>query len=267
MSDEVMDPLFGEAPTEVALERAPLVRVLAQVAFDPIFILRNEDTIAPFQNGIRGTYPKASHETLRLPPQLVGDAEGRTEVTWRFLSSDSAWRVSVTPTFMTVETVKYVSRADLLARIRDLVTALKSAVGTLHVGRIGLRYVDQVKGPEMERLHELVRPEMLGIARSPLTASIRHSVTETYCDTAEGGIIARWGSVPAHGTHEPNIMLPVPEPSWFLDIDAFAVPSEQSVDMAPEAICEAARALAQRSYSFFRWAVTERFLEVYGRRS
>ena len=89
MTEKAADPLFGEVPTEVPLSNAPLVRVLAQVMFDPILILRSEDAIAPFQNSIRRSYPKISHETLHLPPALVGgDPEGRTQVTWRFLSAD-----------------------------------------------------------------------------------------------------------------------------------------------------------------------------------
>jgi uncharacterized protein (TIGR04255 family) len=267
MVEEKTDPLFGEAPSEVALSKAPLVRVLAQVTFDPIFILRTEEAIAPFQNSIRVTYPKASHEILRLPPPLAGDPEGRTEVTWRFHSSDAAWRVSVTPTFLTVETVHYVSRVDLLSRVRNLVTALKDTVGTVHVGRIGMRYVDQVKTPELDLLHELVRPEMRGISGSPLERNIRHAVSETFCDTAEGGIIARWGTLPAQGTHDPNVMVPAADPSWFLDIDAFAARGEPNADMDVEAICQSAQALAKRSYAFFRWVVTERFLQVYGRES
>lgn len=262
--EQELDPLFGDSPAEVALSEAPLVRVLAQISFDPILILRNEDTVAPFQNKIRSAYSKMSHETLRLNPFVGDDAEARTEVIWRFHSADAAWRVSVSPTFLALETGKYVSRADLLARVRVLVTALKATVGELHVGRIGLRYVDQVKAPELDSLRDMVRPEMLGITNSPLHSKVRHAVTETYCDTAEGGIIARWGMLPPQGSHDPNVVAPVPEASWFLDIDAFTPPGDLEGDMDADAICRTAEALAMRSYAFFRWAVTPKFLEIYG---
>lgn len=108
---------------------------------------------------------------------------------------------------------------------------------------------------------------MLGISRTHLERNIRHAVNETFCDTAEGGIIARWGTLPPHGTHDPNVMVPAATPSWFLDIDAFAAPGEPNADMDVEAICQSAQALAKRSYAFFRWAVTERFLQVYGKQS
>jgi len=258
-------PLFDEAPREVPLVRAPLVRTLAQISFNPVLVLRSEDTIAPFQEKIRGTYPKLAKEQLNMPPLFAGESEGRVEVIWRFFCPTSDWRVSVSSTFVALETVRYASRADLLKRVRVVLDALKSSIGALHVTRIGVRYVDQVRRPEYERISEMIREEVLGIYNSNVLGSMNHSVTETLFDTAEGGLIARWGHLPAFGTHDPHVMTPIDSESWFLDIDAYSNFGDSPSEMDSDGICGAAEALTKRAYTLFRWAVTENFLETYGR--
>ena len=57
MSDVEIDPLFGDEPDRVHLERAPLVRVLAQVRFPKILKISDDTHIADFQEQIRRDYP------------------------------------------------------------------------------------------------------------------------------------------------------------------------------------------------------------------
>jgi uncharacterized protein (TIGR04255 family) len=81
---------------------------------------------------------------------------------------------------------------------------------------------------------------------------------------AEGHLLSRWGLLPPNGTHDPNAMPPVEGASWFLDIDVFRQFESPHGEMDADMIHTTATALATRSYSFFRWATTDRFLKVYG---
>jgi len=263
MTDLDFDPLLVEPVEEIPLANAPLARVVAQVQFTPIFKIRSEDYIAAFQEQIRSEYPKAQHLRHQIS-QLGADAEVRTDVTWRFLSTKSDWHVSLTPTFVALETGAYTSRTDFMIRFKEVLTALKSTVGSAQVTRVGVRYVDHLKSPEVENVTEMLRSEMLGLMNTPLRPRLRHMFSEVFCDVAEGNLIARWGLLPPNGTYDPNVILPIPASSWFLDLDVFKQYAEPFEELDATAVHGTAVALATRVYALFRWATTGKFLEVYG---
>ena len=264
MTNRDFDPLFGTPPEEIPLANAPLARVLAQVQFAPVLSIRSEEFIAPFQERIRSEYPGVEHQTIQLPPFGSGD-DIRTLVVWRFLGEAAGWwRVSLTPTFLALETRDYSSRQDFIKRFRTIVSAFKDTVESARATRVGVRYVDHIKTPELDRMADMLRPDMLGIANSSLRPKLQHTVSETVCEVAEGTLLARWGLLPPNGTYDPDVLLPAPQSSWFLDLDVFKQYVEPFGEMDPEAISETALALATRAYSFFRWATTDRFIEVYG---
>ncbi len=258
------DPLFGEAPDEVSLKNAPLASVIAQVQFAPILLLRSEAYVATFQERIRADYPKFEQSRVQVltPPGVT--AEIPDEVFWRFTCAKGEWRVSLSSTFVTLDTRAYTSRADFAVRLKSLIVALKATVGSASVMRIGVRYIDHVKSPEVDNMADMLRVEMLGVGNTALRAHLLHSITEMYCNVREGNLLARWGLLPPHGTHEPNLMPPVAGRSWFLDIDIFKQRLEPSEEMDPDSVHSEVFALATRSYAFFRWATTDRFLDVYG---
>jgi len=257
------DPLLVEPVEEIPLANAPLARVVAQVQFTPIFKIRSEDYVAPFQELIRAEYPKAQHESHRIS-QFGTDAEVRTDIIWRFQCAKGDWLVSLAPTFVALETRAYTSRADFMIRFKGVVTALKSAVGSARVTRVGVRYVDHLKSPEVESVTEMLRPEMLGVVNTPLHPRLLHMFSEVFCDVAEGNLLARWGLLPPNGTHDPNVIAPIPATSWFLDLDVFKQYAEPFEELDADAIHSTALALATRVYALFRWATTDRFMEVYG---
>ena len=258
------DPLLVEPVEEIPLANAPLARVVAQVQFTPIFKIRSEDYVAPFQELIRSEYPKALHESHQIAQFFGADATARADIVWRFLSAKGDWQVSLAPTFVALETRAYTSRADFMIRLKRVVTALKSAVGSAQVTRVGVRYVDHLKSPEVERVTEMLRPEMLGVVNTPLRPRLLHMFSEVFCDVAEGKLLARWGLLPPNGTHDPNVIPPIPTASWFLDLDVFKQYAEPFEELDADAIQATAVALATRVYALFRWATTDKFLAVYG---
>ena len=258
------DPLVAPPPKEVPLRDAPLVRVIAQVRFSPILSVQQPEFIAPFQEAIRAAYPALRREhaqSLLVGPQ--GVASGQRQVAWRFADVDGAWRVSLAPEFVALETTTYSSRGDFIGRMQAVLEAVAKHLEPAVLQRVGLRYIDRVTGEALEDIANLVRPEMLGIVNTPLFQHARHEFSETLLDVPDigGQLRARWGHLPAGSTVDPNAIEPIDEPSWILDIDMF---SAHEGPFASDLLIEGLGRFAERLYTMFRWTVTEEFLRRYG---
>lgn len=258
------DPLVAPPPEEVPLRDAPLVRVIAQVRFSPILSVQKAEFIAPFQEAIRSDYPvlrKENAQSLLVGPQ--GLAAGQKQVAWRFADIDGAWRVSLAPEFVALEATAYTSRGDFIGRVKTVLEAAGEHIGPAVVQRLGLRYIDRVTGEALGDIAKLVRPEMLGIASTPLSRQARHELSEALLAIPGGEkqLLARWGHLPAGGTVDPNAIEPIDERSWILDIDMF---SPQQRRFAADELIGDLEGFAERLYTMFRWAVTDEFLRRYG---
>ena len=264
MAGTDFDPLFGEPRAEVPLTNAPLVRVLAQVQFTPILRIRVGDFIPLFQDMIRSDYPTIGQEQVQSLSLTGSEAQIQAETIWRFFSADGTWRITLTTTFIALEAQKYRSRDDFMARLKGVLEAFLKTVGSARMTRVGVRYVDHVRSPEVEAMADMLRPEMLGVTTAALRRNLRHSFNEALWEVAEGQLLARWGLLPPNGTHDPDVMPPSPEISWFLDLDVFKQYGEPFEEMDADRVHQVADELAVRSYAFFRWATTDRFLKAYG---
>ena len=258
------DPILAPPPEEVPLPRAPLVRVIAQVRFSTILEAQRSEFVAPFQEAIRADYPILRREHAQgvlIGPR--GGALGETEVAWRFADADDAWRVSLAPEFIALETTAYSSRGDFLGRMRTVLEAVEEHLRPAVAQRVGLRYIDRVTGEELEDIAALVRPEMLGIANTPLFPHAQHELSDALLSVSDAGeqIRARWGHLPAGGTVDPNAIEPIDERSWILDLDMF---SAERRPFKAGSLAEGLGRFAERIYTVFRWAVTEEFLRRYG---
>ncbi|MEX2374020.1 MAG: TIGR04255 family protein [Dehalococcoidia bacterium] len=257
-------PLTGPPPAEVPLTDAPLVRVIAQVRFPLVASVEKRDFIAPFQEAIRAEYPVLRPEQSRsvvLGQQGVMDA--RSNTVWRFHDASSAWRVTLAPDFLALETTSYTSREDFLDRLKRVLEALVTHVDPKVIDRLGVRYIDRVAGDNLNDLPQLVRPEVCGVLSTPLASHALHSISEAVFVLPEstGQVMTRWGLVPARGTVDPAAVDAIDEPSWLLDVDAFQT---ETRELDVEAALQLARGFAERIYSVFRWAVTDEFLRRYG---
>lgn len=257
-------PLSGPPPAEVPLATPPLVRVIAQVRFPVIASVEKREFIAPFQEAIRSDYPVLRPEQSRsvvLGPDGVRDARATTA--WRFHDVGSAIRVTLAPDFLALETGRYTSRDDFLARFRSVLRALEEHVDPKVIDRLGVRYIDRVIGTNLADLPALVRPEVSGVLSTPLAELVRHALSEHVFVLPEGAglVTARWGLVPGLSTVDPAALEPIEEPSWLLDVDVFQGET-RALDV--DATVTQARSFAERIYSIFRWAVTDEFLRRYG---
>ena len=261
--DRPDDPLVAPLPDELPLADAPLVRVIAQVRFPDILSIERRDFVAPFQEALRADYPALRQERVQnasFGPD--GVSASASPVVWRFTDESGAWRVSLSIGFLSLETVRYESRTNLLARLRTLLKALQEHLSPRLVDRIGVRYIDRIVGEAVDEVSELVRPELLGVLGTAMGERAGHSLTESAFRLPDGAaLLARWGSVPPNATADPNAIEPVPERSWILDLDV-STTERSSFDV--DAVVATAERFAERAYTVFRWAVTDAFLRRYG---
>lgn len=260
---EIKDPLFGDVPESVPLRRAPLVSVLVQVRFSEVLSISRKDFVAPFQERIRKQYPRIQEEAGINIQFGEGNPELQPITSWRFMDETGDWIVVLTTSFVTLQTKVYSSRDEFVARARFILDALTETIRPDIVQRIGVRYVDQIRSPEFERLHELISDQIKGLESPALGDRIVQSMHETICTVREGKLRARWGIMPKNGTHDP-VLPRIDSKSWVLDIDTFEEfrPGQQAFDAA--AVAGLVGGLAGRCYTVFRWAVTTKFLETYG---
>jgi len=263
-SRDDFDPLFGVEKTEIPLPNAPLVRVLAQVRFTEILSIGKKEFIAEFQETIRKVYPRLQAEEQVVIISGGSEPDVRREKIWRLYDADNVWRTSLATNFLVLETTSYISRIDFMTRFRTLLEALGQTIGPTHVSRVGVRYVDHVREPELQHIDEMLRSQMLGVTTSDVRPRILHSFSEALCQVAEGSLLTRWGFLPPRGTHDPSVMSAVEQASWFLDLDVFQEHTEHPLPYDPDRLHDVALTLATRAYSFFRWATTPRFLSIYG---
>lgn len=258
---------FGPPVPEIALPDAPLAFVIAQVRFERVASISSEAFIGPFQEAIRGSYP------VMQRVQQVGVAIGpngplaQPDVgfAWRFDERPERWQVTLAADFVALSTTSYTRRADLINRLRVLVTAAQTHLRVRFSDRLGIRYTDRITDDGLlGRLADLVKPAVLGTTGIDLgearVEQVHTFVDSTYHLPENADLHARWGLLPAQATFDPSID-PAPVTSWVLDLDAYTTRPEA---FDPEAITTRAEALCERVYRFFRWAVTDTFLTAHG---
>lgn len=260
----VENPFTGDAIPEVRLERAPLVRVVAQIRFPKIPELANESGASQLRARLNGRYPVIRDEKTF---GVVITSEGITtqeqgERLWRLHDKPDEWRVSISDSFVALDTSKYESRDDFFGRLDEVVFAIAELYEPVLYDRLGVRYVDRLEGDDLADLKRFVRPELHGgyLGRPPNGAIANHVITQAQYTVEDAGINARWGLLPPNFIIDPTVP-PTSAPSWVLDLDVF---SPGAGDFDPHAIGQLARSYADRAYRFFRWGVTNDFLNHTG---
>ena len=264
-------PLNPTPTQEVPLTRAPLARVIAQARFPPILAIRDPDKVAVLQEALREFYPNLSQDQVHSIELAGGQSPNvRQGLIWRLADRerDAPWRVSLGVDFVALETSSYDSRDDFLDRLRNVVSAVEQAFKPALASRLGLRYIDRLTDDAVDRVHDLINPEALGIIRPAgipqpaLGASVIHLITEAQFLAEDGARIqGRWGKLPANASYDPDALEAVAKPSWVLDLDMFTTESQP---FASNGLLTTATGFARCLYWLFRQMVTEEFLRFYG---
>jgi uncharacterized protein (TIGR04255 family) len=265
MPRKLPPPLGGPPPSEVSLPRAPLVRVLSQVRFPGILKIDNKDAVSGFQEAIRRDYPLFEQMAKQQIQVQIGpggpDVKQLPGNIWRFQDSAKDWRLSLDTESVSLEVHSYTSRKDFLARWTKVLEAIEDTFDPRIALRIGMRYIDRVSEKPLESIDQMVHTEILGFAKPPLREHVRHALSEATLEIEEGELLLRWGIMPAHTTIDPNLLPPVGELSWILDID---VSSGEQREFGHGQLGASFKALAERAYSVFRYMTTPKFLQTYG---
>lgn len=262
--------LVAASPREVPLPNSPLARVIAQVRFPAILAIRDPDKVAVFQEGLRDIYPNLIEEqvhkvdlTIDQTPSVSGD------LIWRLSEGGDSprWRVSLARGFVALEATAYESRTDFLQRLERVISNLEEAFHPAEASRFGLRYIDRVQGEAMNCINDLIQPEILGLLQSVsepnkiLNKASERVFTQAIFHAKEGLISGRWGSLPPNTIYESDLLDPVPEPSWILDLDMFTQ-GTQPFECAK--LINTGKKFSERIYYVFRKMVTNEFLKFYG---
>ncbi len=254
---------FGAVAERILLDPDPLVRVVAQVRFAPVFSIRAPGFIAPFQEAIRDGYPLVRREEQQQVAVGVQGALAMEEsVLWRFSDVDSNWQVTLSDSFVSLDCGDYTDRPDFMARLSQALTAVGDHIQPVLTHRIGVRYVDQLSDPvKLKQLPEFIRPEMLGLSSAGLSGGqVATEMTHAEFSVDRINLLGRWGHLPPGTTHDPSIES-VDRPSWVLDLDAYTA---ETAPFDAAACSHDAEQHASIVYGFFRWAVSDEFLTAHG---
>ncbi|HEX5119577.1 MAG TPA: TIGR04255 family protein [Pseudonocardiaceae bacterium] len=262
-------PFAVGEPGNVPLPRAPLVRAIAQVRFPYLtgFAIDEDAVATRVAAALVHQYPVmevGQEVSVTITAEGVSENRSATRL-WRLMSGDRAWQISFSGTVLSIDTTNYVSRSDFAQRLADAWTALTQQVAVPYVERLGVRYINQLTDRDhLTQLPDLLRPEMLGISikQEPGAAVLASALNEAqYQFPDDSTFRARWGLLPA-GASIDSARPAHDYPTWFLDMDSFHAWAPSSHQ--DENLYEDVRALALRGYQFFRWAVTEKFLSIFG---
>jgi uncharacterized protein (TIGR04255 family) len=261
-------PFGDETPGDVPLPHAPLIRTLAQIRF-PTFsaFMSDEDGVAKrFAAALATEYPlfQVGNEiSVTITPEGATQQPGSARI-WKLGSADGSWHVTLSHTFLSLDTSAYTRRSDFATKLAEAWSAFTAVARPPFVERLGVRYVNRLAEPDqLARLAQLVRAEVLGVVGvSDASSQLLSGFSEAHFKLDDGSSLqARWGLLPGGMLHDPTLP-PVQSPSWLLDLDAFHewLPAENPGDDVADASAD----LSLRAYQFFRWAVTDRFLEEFG---
>ncbi len=202
---------FGRHP-DVIFKKAPLVVVLCQIKFEPIFSLLSEVGVAGFQEGIREKYPSARREEAtqfhvsRQPSNSIGVRQ--SPPIWRLSDKqdDWQWRVSLAVDFIALEAPKYVDFGEFLSRMRFLLEVLDRTIHPGDATRIGLRKINQFEHPNVRGPKDwtkLLRPELISLAGCELPGELHLSMSEVRIKDGKRELAIRHG-VPPESSMRPG---------------------------------------------------------------
>ena len=252
-------PFADRDLAEIPLSNAPLASVVTQLRFPVITSITSPEFIAPFQEQLRAKYPIMRQERqmgVLFGPQ--GATHQEQGLLWRLQEADDGWSIILATDSLALETSRYTSRSDFMARWDEALTALEAIATPAVYERLGVRYINRLTGVDAtDDLSSLVRSEILGALsiELPESSTIESSATQIHFRLGEKQLQVRWGKTPENTLMVPGVA-PLPEVSFLLDIDVY---SEGMRSFSVSDISSNSRDAAEHAYRFFRWAVTDEF--------
>ena len=251
-------PLRGEPVSETFTGRRLLERALVVVRFTPVLTISEESGsgIANFHEAIRQQYPLAEleHEAaMRVEVRPDGSINSTLEnqPVWRLSDIEKAWRLSLTPRSIALETGgdTYKDWPDFAQRISVLVSAVEEYFSPSHVQYVGVRYVNAARvdngtDPRLECAPELV--SITGNSDLELADLLWRFAVD------EGHMLLRSGVIPPLNSYDPNVFPPREHANWYLDID---VSNADTREFDADQINASILAQVRRLHAVYLWAM------------
>ena len=247
---------------EMPLAAPPIVRVVAQARYRGNASQMDDDAAQKFAGIVAEWLPfldRAQAVELLIGPNGIHQQEAAQGAQW-ILHDGGDRRVTLTSGWVSYDVGPYESRTGFCTDLGRIFSALHEQIGPVPIGRLGIRYINQISEPDvLAQLPRLVRRELLGVLQAPEQAeALVHSLTESLFRLGDANLQARHGLMPAGVLVDPTVKI-TQRASWVLDLDAF---TEDTPPLGGE-LAERARELAALAYNYFRWAMTEDALKLF----
>lgn len=158
-------PIIIPESKHETFDRNSINSVICQIRFQPIFRIAAE-TPVDFQEKIRKDYPKVKREEgVHVEVQGKDIKPTNTGFTWRFLSEDENWQVTLDSAFIAFETKNYKNFNEFKKKFKRVFEAYNKVYYPSSPERIGLRYVNFIRPIQLQDFSDWanwVKPELLG---------------------------------------------------------------------------------------------------------
>jgi uncharacterized protein (TIGR04255 family) len=248
-------PQYGR----VLFGKSPLRLVIGQVRFPALFRFSEKPFLAAFQKAIQPQYPRAAQENQIAVKFSAGKGvEPMGETLWRFNDREGAWSVVLGEGALTLESRRYTSVNDFLARFEVLLRAASEHLGIEERLRLGFRFINEIRATGANKLTDfapLLNPKFVGFGGAPelLEGDVEQAFHDIRSRRPNGFFVIRHGLLTGT-TVQPRAGDPPPEsgPFYMIDLDYF---DERETSLDINATIEQMRVYNEEMYQFFRWAL------------
>lgn len=249
----------------VDLKYSPIALAVVQLRFPAVLSIQTDEKyIARYQDKIRRRYPyffPGQQVELLFGPQGVAQQPAAAR-NWQFKDAEQNWTITVTANSISLETRNYTSISEFANRMEEVVLAAKESFEIMVQERVGLRYVNEIRHPEVKKpsdWRQFMNPSLLGpLSDDAVSSNVESTIQELRLSISGGSLVVRHGA--AQGTTvapEPGTSAPSGE-FYLLDLDAY---DEKGRELDVDALIGLVKGYNRTIYSLFRWGMNDQLFE------
>lgn len=208
-------------------------------------------------------YKPAQHVSVTVTN--AGASEDRAMYP-RYMTRDFTESISFRDNAIVVETTRYKRRSTLRELLHQAVEARQKVSPVDGVERLGTRYVNEIRVPNLERPSDWERwisPPLTSIASlriEDVAAQTWQGVT--VFGTPSAGVVLRHGNFEGYAVEPAGDLrrqTPAPGPFYLLDLDSYWVPEGDVPQLDWADVEERFNAVALSAYELFQQLITDRY--------
>jgi uncharacterized protein (TIGR04255 family) len=258
--EEVAMTLQLPAPDTRQLARSPLSLVVCQVRIEESPLLAEATTALRVQEMLSAEYPRLS-ALLPQRQQLIQQPDGSQiqqvdmgKRGYRLSTSDKTFHISLTADSFSLETTAYTTwNDDFQPRLTALVETVRELVRPVLETRLGLRYVNVIKGSAAAG-RRLGNPTEFGDVISPwFLGPLGQSELGSATRDLDGRCVLALDEVAVLSARYGTVLAPDDELSFLLDFDAYR---ESNGKFDPGEMIETANGFNESIVRLFQHSIT-----------